>query len=126
MSHHHRRHGDEAIAWSTEDFDADTDISTVGTVVEASYFNGPSVKTGVNPTPTQLTGPIVVNGVSFVQTDFSTGGSLANLSGHSYDTGEHGHTAVATGYTALIDGITFDSGVGSPSADLTGPSIGQQ
>jgi len=113
------------ITWSEQALDANGDVSRLGETVEASFFVGDN-PADITSATAPVSGPLNVNGVTFTQTNFSSGGSLSNLSGLTYDTGEFGHTEATGGFGALIDGIGLESGTGSQNAMLTGLEVGRE
>lgn len=107
------------ISWTTANFDGDDDIVNSGVTVEAANFTGNTGNNALGGT-TAIGSTVTINGVNFSAVNFSSGGSLSNLSGLTYNNGEFGHTTATTGFGAISAGLAFQSGVNPQNATLTG------
>ena len=104
------------IAWSSGDFDADSDVLNAGTTVFAYYFTGSTNSVSAAGTST-LSGTQTVNGVvwddifvalaSNAQNEFPPSGFTT---APALDTAAYGHTLATTGFGSLIAGVGFKGG----------------
>ena len=101
----------DEIEWLSGVADSDEIVVNRGVLVEAANFGNRNTS---SPT---------INTVPFQAVDFTSSGTLSNLSGLTYNTGESGKYQ-GKGFAELFDTIAYRSGADPQRATLTGLKIG--